>query len=133
MKKRSVRGPTGLFAGPRDRVVEAILERDRKNKSRRVVLSAAVDLASADENFRRDLLDKLKALGAGRRGRLKPATSEKEHLKRVFKIALDCLANSGRGDSDNAAARYVVDVMGLYPGTDPETLLRRYKREMKKR
>jgi hypothetical protein len=132
---RQPRRPTGLLAGPREKVVEALLVRDWSKRRRRLFLGDAVELARGDETFRRDLLDKLKTLGAGKRGRLNPVAPEigRKYLKGIFETARTLLTNAGHRASNGAAAQYIVDVMGLELDTDPETLRKRYEREMKKR
>ena len=117
-----------------ERVARALVERERKEELRRAVLKAAIDLADEDEAFRRALLNALRKRGRGKRGRPKsPAHEiEKEYLEGIFERAQFMLTLAGKPASITAAAKYIVDDMGLFRGTDPETLRRRYERAMKK-
>jgi hypothetical protein len=114
------------------------------------VLDAARKIAKGDEDMRLALLADMKEIGMGkrRRGAAPVTPAARAMLESDFGLARRLLASEGkaphgtvrkrnirniRNISDSAAARFLVDRTKLYPGMDPDTLLRRYARRKAKR
>ncbi len=114
-----------LLTGDSDPAVVAKVAMIQEEDRRKALIHETVDLAAKDERFRRLMLDKLQALGAGKRGTKTPEF-EKRMLENSFAAARDYLVSKRKNAGDTDAAALLA--AGLYAGTDADALLKRLRR-----
>ncbi|HVY05205.1 MAG TPA: hypothetical protein VHB46_04440 [Burkholderiales bacterium] len=118
---------------PLHTAADVLMVPESSESRKRRIRNQVIDIATTDEAFRREILDVLKAMGVGRRGRVSLPKWQKLKLENAFEMFKFHLKREGKKATNQAVA----DAMtrSLYEGTDSDTLLkqlRRQRRETKK-